>query len=181
MLRLNSHHLSKLTTSDRRYDSDFRTLQDLVKSNAFGKITEFENHYDFDFPEWIKGWSSPDYIPGDGMLYGLGTHSIDQALQLFGLPKSVTGFTRSLRGIESKTDDSFTVILQYEGEHKNLVTTIKTTVVTPQLQQLKFWIRGYKGSFFKVSALAEPSLVSSGTKWSYSEAKIRKNPKYPKA
>ena len=104
---------------NRRYDSDYRTLAKLVKQNAFGEVTEFQNHYDTDNPEWAR-WTAMELSPGGGMLYGLGTHSIDQTLLLFGQPKSVTGFVRALRkeARGSKLDDTFTVILQYEGEHK---------------------------------------------------------------
>jgi len=147
---------------NRRYDSDFRTLQHLVNQSVFGDVTEFENHYDTDFPAWISNWDSPDYLPGEGMLYGLGTHSIDQCMQLFGRPVSVTAFTRSLRGIKSKTDDSFTLILQYDGKYSDLICTVKTTVVTPQAQQLKFWMRGYKGSFLKNGDDPQESQIAKG-------------------
>ena len=144
---------------NRRYDSDFRTLQHLIslKPNPFGKITEFANHYDLDNPEWMLKWGSktPEEAPGEGMLYGLGTHSLDQTLLLFGKPKSVTAFVRCLRegGAEGAVDDSFTIILQYGGELKDLVSTVKTTVVSPQKKQLKFWVRGTQGSFSKVCNL----------------------------
>ncbi|KAJ9622453.1 hypothetical protein H2203_006675 [Taxawa tesnikishii (nom. ined.)] len=147
---------------NRRYDSDFLTLQHLVDSGAFGKITEAEMHYDVDFPSWISGWNSPDYEPGNGMLFGLGSHTIDQALQLFGKPKSVTAFYRSLRGVESKTDDTFTIILQYGGEQKNLMVTIKTTVVSPMQYPLKWLVRGYKGSYVKYGDDPQESQVSTG-------------------
>ena len=83
------------------------------------------------------------------MMYGLGTHTIDQALLLFGRPSNVTGFYRSLRGVESKTDDTFTVILQYSGPRKNLFVTVKTSVVATMQYPLKYFIRGYDGSFIK--------------------------------
>ena len=83
------------------------------------------------------------------MLFGIGSHTIDQALVLFGPPKNITGFYRSLRGIESEVDDAFTVILQYGGEKKNLVVTIKTSVVCVMQHPLKFFVRGYDGSFIK--------------------------------
>lgn len=82
---------------------------------------------------------------------GLGTHSIDQAVVLFGRPKSVTGFLRAQRGIESEVEDSFTIILQYEGEQKDLLVTVKTSVTTPLAQQLKLLVRGTEGSYIKVS------------------------------
>jgi predicted dehydrogenase len=79
-----------------------------------------------------------------------GTHSIDQALVLFGRPKSVTGFFRVQRDAESEVEDSFTIILQYDGAQKDLLVTVKTAVTTPMAQQLKQLVRGTKGSFIKV-------------------------------
>lgn len=96
------------------------------------------------------------------MLFGLGSHSIDQALLLFGHPSSVTGFYRSLRGVETKVDDSFTVILQYAGEKAekggkgNLIVTVKTSVVATMVQPLKHFVRGYDGTWIKVCYLLIP-------------------------
>lgn len=92
-----------------------------------------------------------EYIPGQGMMFAAGSHSIDQAIVLFGRPISVTGFLRSVRGIESEIDDTFTIVLQYSGEQKNLLVTIKTAIVSPMVDQLKAFIRGTDGSFIKVS------------------------------
>lgn len=143
---------------NRRYDSDFRTLRQVLDSGKLGEITEFQNHYDVDNPEWVQKWTSPDLEPGEGMLYGLGTHNLDQTLLLYGKPKSVTAFTRALRR-ESKTDDSFTVVLQYEGKLKNLICTVKTTIVStlPMEKQLKFMVRGRDGTFIKVNTARSPS------------------------
>lgn len=85
-----------------------------------------------------------------------GTHSLDQALVLFGRPKSVTGFFRVQRDAESEVEDSFTIILQYDGAQKDLLVTVKTAVVTPMDQQLKQLVRGTKGSFIKVLSLLSP-------------------------
>jgi predicted dehydrogenase len=102
-----------------------------------------------DFPSWISGWTSPTYEPGEGMMYGLGSHTIDQALTLFGTPSKVTGFYRALRGVDSPIDDAFTIILQYGGEQKNLLVTVKTSVVTLMKDPLKYFVRGYDGTFVK--------------------------------
>lgn len=130
---------------NRRYDSDFRTLQHHISQNAFGRITEFSNHYDVDNPPWIHSSKAPQ--PGDGLLYGLGAHSIDQTLLLFGRPKSVFAVTRSLL----VPDDTFTLILQYGEAGSDLVCTIKTTTVSPVAPafELKYWVRGTKGVFIK--------------------------------
>jgi predicted dehydrogenase len=146
---------------DRRYDSDFRTLHHLVQGSVFGTITECEIHYDVDFPSWIQGLDA-DYSPGDGLMFGLGSHSIDQALLLFGTPTSVTGFYRSLRGIESKTDDAFTIILQYSGAKKNLFVTVKTSVVAIMQYPLKYFVRGYDGTFIKYGTDMQESQIMTG-------------------
>jgi predicted dehydrogenase len=85
-------------------------------------------------------------------MYGLGTHSLDQTLLLFGRPKSVTGFQRVLRmeNAPNAADDSFTIILQYGGEYESMLVTVKTTIVSPNSKQLKYWVRGTEGSFVKV-------------------------------
>lgn len=96
------------------------------------------------------------------MMFGLGSHTIDQALLLFGRPESVTGFYRSLRGVESATDDSFTIILQYGGEQKNLLVTVKTSVVATMQQPLKYFVRGYGGTFVKYGEDPQESQVGKG-------------------
>lgn len=128
---------------------------------------EAELHYDFESPPWLSKLTQKEYTPGSGLCFGLGetltsieftesltfagTHSIDQAYMLFGRPASVTAFFRAQRGIESEVEDSFTVILQYDGDQKDLLVTVKTCVVTPMEKQLKHLIRGTEGSWVKVS------------------------------
>lgn len=70
-------------------------------------------------------------------------------MALFGRPATVTGFYRALRGVKSKEDDTFTLLLQYSGAQENLVVTVKTTVINKMPQPLKYFIRGYGGTFVK--------------------------------
>lgn len=78
---------------------------------------------------------------------------------LFGRPQSVTAILRALRGVESDIDDTFTIILQYDGSQRDLVVTIKTNIVSPLRDQLKYFIRGTGGTFVKVSRIKRQSLV----------------------
>lgn len=130
-------------------DADFQTLVKLKAAGAFGDIKEAEIHYDFENAPWLSSMTAKKYTPGTGMAFGLGTHSIDQALALFGRPASVTGFFRAQRPIDSEVEDSFTIILQYDGAQKDLIVTVKTAVTSPLSQQLKQLVRGTKGSFIK--------------------------------
>ena len=133
---------------NRRYDSDFRTLKKLVDQKAFGEITDFDNHYDTDNPPWLR--PNPNPGPGDGMLFGLGTHSIDQTLLLFGVPKSIWATTRALKE-GSKSNDTFIVNLQYDAPQSDLLVTVRTTIISPvPLHKMpKYSIRGRAGAFFK--------------------------------
>ncbi|KAL2157985.1 hypothetical protein VTH06DRAFT_4794 [Thermothelomyces fergusii] len=142
---------------NRRFDSDFRTLHHLVTQGALGNILEADIHFDYPDPGWISGWTKKEYTPGQGMTFALGTHTLDQALYLFGRPSSVTGFFRSNRGIDSEVDDTHTIILQYSGEKKNLLVTVKTAIVTHMKDQLRFFVRGDKGTYLKFGTCPQES------------------------
>jgi predicted dehydrogenase len=106
--------------------------------NALGELTDVQIYYDIPSPPWISGWTSKEYTAGEGMMFGLGSHSLDQALWLLGRPSKVTGKIRSMReflkGEESEVDDTFMVVLEYDG--KPVVCTVKTTVVSVLRQPL---------------------------------------------
>ena len=74
---------------NRRWDSDFLTVQKVLAANVLGQVVEYEAHYDR-FRNYIQPdtWKEDDG-PGSGILYNLGSHMIDQALVLFGLPQTL--------------------------------------------------------------------------------------------
>ena len=125
-------------------------MQKLLKEGTFGRLVEFETHFDRHRPEAGPG-SSWKKIPGPGagVVYDLGTHLMDQVVVLFGFPKRVTGFVGSQRQDGSGFEDSCTILLHYE----NMVATVKAAVVSPGEKQLRYWIRGTKASYKKVSSL----------------------------
>lgn len=85
-LRL-THVVERLLTvfHNRRWDNDFLTLQDLVARGAVGRIRRLESRWERYRPEPKGGWREQP-IEGTGVLYDLGSHLIDQVLQLFGPP-----------------------------------------------------------------------------------------------
>ncbi|KAM5456242.1 hypothetical protein MaudCBS49596_001263 [Microsporum audouinii] len=140
---------NKLLTvyQNRRWDADFVTAAKLIKDGSLGRVVEFETHFDRHRPELTikKAWKGKA-IPGGGSIYDLGTHLIDQAVHLFGLPNKITGFITAQREINTEDyEDSFTVLLHYD----RLLVTAKSAVISPEEKQLRFWIRGEKGSFKK--------------------------------
>ena len=137
---------------NRRWDSDYLTLRQILSSGSLGDIAEFETHFDRHRPEDPSGGSSHQWKladePGNGSIYDLGTHLIDQVYHAFGMPKKITGFVgRQRRGVKEGPSDSHMVVMQYEGP---VLVTVKAGVVSAEVEQLRFWVRGTKGSFKKV-------------------------------
>lgn len=96
---------------NRRWDSDFLTVQDAIRRDLLGKVVLFESRIDRFRPEVRDRWRETPG-PGAGLLYDLGPHLIDQALVLFGIPDSVQATVAKQRE-GAKTDDFFQLVLRY--------------------------------------------------------------------
>jgi predicted dehydrogenase len=96
---------------NRRWDSDFLTVQNAIRDDLVGRVMLFESRIDRYRPEVRDRWRERPG-PGAGLLSDLGPHLIDQALVLFGIPDSVQAtLAKQRRG--GKTDDFFQLVLRY--------------------------------------------------------------------
>jgi predicted dehydrogenase len=96
---------------NRRWDSDFLTVQDAIRRDLTGHVVLFESRIDRYRPEVRERWREIPG-PGAGLLYDLGPHLIDQTLLLFGIPASVQAtLAKQRRG--GRTDDFFQLVLRY--------------------------------------------------------------------
>jgi predicted dehydrogenase len=87
---------------------------------------------------------------------------LDQAVHLLGKPDRVTGFVGSQRAVNtSGFEDSFTVLLHYKS---GLLVTAKAGVVSPEEEQLRFWVRGENGSYKKFHLDCQEDQLKSGMK-----------------
>jgi scyllo-inositol 2-dehydrogenase (NADP+) len=73
---------------NRRWDGDFLTVRRCVESGVLGEIATFVSRYDRFRPAPKGGWKE-EAVPGSGILWDLGPHLIDQAMVLFGPPRTV--------------------------------------------------------------------------------------------
>ena len=73
---------------NRRWDSDFLTVRRCLEAGVLGDVSSFTSRYDRFRPVPKGSWKEED-VPGSGVLWDLGPHLIDQALQLFGRPETV--------------------------------------------------------------------------------------------
>ncbi|KAI9728099.1 MAG: hypothetical protein M1834_007815 [Cirrosporium novae-zelandiae] len=147
---------------NRRWDTDFLTLQKLINEDTLGRIVEFETHFDRYDLEVIKsagGWRGQK-LPGAGVIYDLGVHLMDQVNVLFGMPEKVTGFEQTQREEDqSGIEDACTVLLHYKS---GLLVTVKAAVISPEKKQLKFWVRGQKGSYRKYHLDSQEEMLQDG-------------------
>lgn len=128
---------------NRRWDSDFKTVQKINKSGVLGDIIEAELRFERYKP--LIGLKQHKEVPGPGagLLNDLGPHLIDQALCLFGMPQALYADIRTVRE-NSLVDDWFEISLHYKKARVRLKSSL---VVCQQLPS--FVLHGTLGSFIK--------------------------------
>jgi predicted dehydrogenase len=101
---------------NRRWDGDFTTLRRLIDSGRLGEVRRFESRFEWWKPAPPASWKSGTAVEaGGGILYDLGTHLIDQALQLFGPIDDVYSEVRTLRAGAGADDDVFVALTHSSG------------------------------------------------------------------
>lgn len=145
---------------NRRWDADFLTLSEQIKSGALGRVVDFQTHFDRHRPHAPASDSWKYRVqPGGGAIYDLGTHLMDQVVHLFGPPKRVTAFVGSQRDPNpTGFEDSCTVHMHYDG----MLATARASVVSLQARQLRYWVRGERGSFTKFHLDCQEDQLKAG-------------------
>jgi predicted dehydrogenase len=141
---------------NRRYVSDFLTIKDILNEKLLGEIVEFEGHYDRYRSEAKPNAWREENKDGSGILYDLGSHLIDQALYLFGLPKEITADIR-LQRPHAKVDDYFDIRLDYGFTKVILESGMLVREPGP-----RYMIHGTKGSFIKYGEDPQEAVLRNG-------------------
>ena len=141
---------------NRRYVSDFLTIQQLLKEKLLGEVVEFEAHYDRYRPEQrLHAWREEN-TPGSGILYDLGAHLIDQSFCFFGLPEYITADIRLQRS-HARTTDYFELWLDY-----GFTKVILKAGMLVREQGPRYAIHGRQGSFLKSGEDPQEALLRKG-------------------
>jgi predicted dehydrogenase len=129
---------------NRRWDSDFLTIQKLLHEGSLGRVVAFASRFDRWRPTQptTRLWKE-DAKQGGGVLLDLGTHLADQALALFGKPEGVSAEVVRERDGEG-ANDAFTVRLCYQGLTVTLAANSLSFPPGP-----RFHLRGTKGNYWK--------------------------------
>jgi predicted dehydrogenase len=141
---------------NRRWDGDFRTVQKVINEAKFGRLIEFESHFDryrtFIAPNTWKE-KGDEY---SGVLYNLGSHMVDQVYVLFGKPMAVTAHLRIVRegGVVS---DYYDIRLEYKGFSALLKCSYLVKDPGP-----RYTIHGEYGTFYKSGIDPQEETLKTG-------------------
>lgn len=149
----------KLTVyQNRRWDSDLKTVKQVLDEGVLGEIVEAEIRYDRYNPNLSpKAWKESANA-GAGVLKDLGPHIIDQALYLFGYPDAVFADIRSLRG-GSLVDDNIDILLYYSDKRVRLHAGFFNKEMAPS-----YILQGRNGSFLKHRGDVQEDVLKTGAK-----------------
>jgi predicted dehydrogenase len=128
---------------NRRWDADFLTVRKVLAEGLLGKLVECEIHYDR-FRNYIEANTWKEVAtPGTGILYNLGSHLLDQALVLFGMPRYIDARIGTQRP-GGAVDDFFDIRMEYTG----FFAILKSSYLVRE-QGPRFILHGTEGSFLK--------------------------------
>lgn len=128
---------------NRRFDNGHKTVKEILDRKLLGNLKIFEAHFDRFRPEiGSKKWKEEEY-PGAGLLYDLGSHLIDEALVLFGMPKSIYADLQIQRK-NGQVVDYFDIKLSYDSFTAELKAGMLMKEPGP-----KYVLHGDKGSYIK--------------------------------
>jgi predicted dehydrogenase len=164
---------------NRRYDSDFITLQRILPS--LGDIVEYNGYYNRYSPN-IRFHSWKDTVPNSGgNMFSLGSHMIDQCVLLFGIPYQIYSDIQCQR-INGIIDDNFEIHLYYYMSnsqnnqnnvcctgldekstyiHRNTFHAIVKGSLLTRNHNIRYMVHGRKGSWIKCGVDGQESYLTN--------------------
>jgi predicted dehydrogenase len=143
---------------NRRWDGDFLTLRRLLDANELGRVHRFESRFERWRPELGGGWR--ERVPpeeGGGLLLDLGSHLVDQALQLFGPVRGLHAEVDARREGAVADDDVFLALEHESGVHSHLWASVLAAAPGP-----RFRVLGDRAAYVKHGLDAQEEHLRAG-------------------
>ena len=122
---------------NRRWDSDFLTLRSLIDSGSLGKLQRFESRMESLRERAKTSWrDSPNPEHFGGVLLDLGSHLVDQALEIMGPVRCVSAHVRSIRSVGIADDDMQMVLTHESGAISTLIASKAAAFSGPRFTAL---------------------------------------------
>lgn len=144
---------------NRRFDSDFLVVKEIINSGKLGKLNELHIRYDRYRSAIGPKTFKEEPNPASGLSYDLGPHLLDQTISLFGKPLAHQKILANNRE-KTQVDDYFHIHLSYPN-NIHVFLTASLLVADPQKA---FVLHGTKGSFIKPRADVQEEQLLKGMK-----------------
>jgi scyllo-inositol 2-dehydrogenase (NADP+) len=119
---------------NRRWDGDFLTVQRLLRSGALGTVHRFESRFERLRSTVKPGWAAAGAAErGEGIVYDIGSHLIDQALVLFGPVVEVSAELARRHPEVVVEDEAFVSLLHSGGARSHLYMSAMAAQSGPRL------------------------------------------------
>ena len=130
---------------NRRWDGDFLTLRKLLDANELGRVHRFESRFERWRPQLGDGWRErTPAAEGGGLLLDLGSHLVDQAVQLFGPVRELYAEVDARRDGALADDDVFLALEHESGVRSHLWASVLAADPAP-----RFRVLGDQAAFVK--------------------------------
>jgi scyllo-inositol 2-dehydrogenase (NADP+) len=151
---------------NRRWDGDFLTLRRLLDEGALGEVTRYESRFERWRPVAGTGWRESG-SPSDagGLLFDLGAHLVDQALQLFGPVSHVYAEVDRRRAGVQADDDVFVALTHESGVRSQLWASAIASDLGPRMRAL-----GTRSAYVKYGLDVQEDALRRGGRPDHDEA-----------
>lgn len=141
-------NLKIIPYQNRRFDSDFLTMQKALETIDFGQVFEIESNHSYYRPENGKMPDSRIH----GSVYGHAVHFIDQIISYFGAPKEVLSDVHNEKNIINDIQVPESIDDYYDIKFIYPQMSIRIHFSTIDLKPKPRWtIRGSKAYFEKIN------------------------------
>ena len=144
---------------NRRFDSDFLALQQVLVSGQLGRVVQVESHFDRYRPAVPARWREQS-LAGSGLWFDLGPHLLDQALALWGAPDALSLDLACLRD-GAQVNDWFHAVLRYDSRHGGLRVILHASTLVAQPGP-RWAVHGTRGSFTKYGLDPQEDALKAG-------------------
>jgi predicted dehydrogenase len=154
-----NHGVPITVFQNRRWDGDFRTVRALVEADLLGPLVRFESRFERYRPAPREGaWRErPEPEEAGGLLFDLGSHLIDQAVQLLGEPVSVYAEMAMRRPGAAVDDDTFVSLDFASGVQAHLRMSAVARDAAP-----RFVVGGLRGMYTKMGLDPQEQCLKDG-------------------
>ena len=148
-----------LVYQNRRWNSDFYSVKDIIESRKLGDLIEMHVRFDRYRLEIVPKAFKETPLPASGIAYDLGSHIIDQIIYLFGKPeKSLKIGTKNRK--DTQVEDYVSFILSYGKGVQVYITTSYLVADTSSA----YVLHGTEGSFRKERSDVQETQLNEGIK-----------------